>query len=122
MKSKEFITEGDDRNINDVQKNHPEVYEFLVGVIGSMALAKQSTVSTFNVSNEHHVIIRIQPSAGLENTKRALSAEGHRYEYMEDMIQGKGDGFRYKVSNDSSRSSSRGNITEKWQFILPLSE
>ena len=93
MKSSEFIVEGDDKNINDVQVNHPEIYEFMVGVVGSMALNKQSYVSTYDTPGKHHVIIRIQPSAGLENTSRGLSAAGHMHQSMFDMIQGAGDGF-----------------------------
>jgi hypothetical protein len=117
MKSTEFIIEGDDKNINDVQVNHPEVYQFIVGVVGSMALNKQSMVSTYDTPGQHHVIIRIQPAAGLRNTAAGLAAEGHKTWSMDDMIQGATDGFKYRITDDHQRNP--GNITERWQFILP---
>lgn len=118
MKSNEFIIEGDDKNINDVQVNHPEVYAFLVKITGSMALNKQSTVEAVDSASSHIVIIKIKPSAGMGNTKLGLEDAGIPFEsFASGGIAGETSEFKFQVDDDNVR----GNRTETWRFFLPLS-
>lgn len=124
MKSKEFLNESDDKNIDDVQANHPEIYRFMIERVGYMALGKQSTVEAYNTTNSHMVVIKIKPSAGLGNTKAGLAAKGIEYESTKspfasdnrsEILTGTIGEMHWTVSDDNMR----GNITETWRFSLP---
>ena len=123
MKSSEFLVEGDDKNMNDVQVNHPEVYKFLLNLAGRLALEKQSKVETVNTASSHMVIISIQPTAGLSNTRAALENEGIPYEYIVsagagEILSGSFNDIEWNVSDDGRR----GNITETWRFAVPYDD
>jgi len=119
MKSTEFITEGNDQSAPDVKVNHPEIHQFLLGFVGSMAL-ERSHVESYNTASSHMVVIKIKPSAGLGNTRAALQTQGIEYEEVNspsvgEILKGSFDGIEWNVSDDGRR----GNITEKWLFALP---
>ena len=121
MKSKEFINEGDDKNIDDVQANHPQVYRFMVERVGYMALNKQSSVEAYNTAGNHMVVVKIQPSAGLGNLAAGLDADGVDFKTMKipgagnKMLQGSKGAMQWTVTCDNVR----GNKTETWRFSLP---
>ena len=117
MKSKEFIIEGDDKNINDVQVNHPEIYKFLVNQVGSMALEKQATVEAVDSASSHIVVIKIKPGAGMRNVTVGLENAGIPFEsFASGGIAGETTEFKFQVADDNVR----GNRTETWRFFLPL--
>lgn len=121
MKSSQFLNEGDDKNIDDVQANHLVIYRFMVERLGYMALNKQSTVEAYNTANSHMVVIKIKPSAGLGNTKAGLESDGVAYESMKspmdgsEVLSGVKGALHWTVSNDNVR----GNSTATWRFAMP---
>ena len=122
MKSKQFLGEGDDKTVDDVKQNHPEIYDFFKKVGVWMAFDRYGQVEAYNTANSHMVVIKIKPSAGLENTKAVMKDAGIiAFETMtnpmngREVISGSDDGLHWTVTDDGQR----GNITATWRFALP---
>jgi len=120
MKSTEFIFEGDDKTVDDVKKNHPEIYEFFKATGAWMAFDRYGKVEAYNTAGSHMVVVKIQPSAGLENTKLNIKDAGMKSEVINSpsvgkVLSGSFNDVEWNVSDDGRR----GNITETWRFALP---
>ncbi len=127
MKSSEFLAEGDDKNIADVQANHPEIYKFLVSIVGWPALVEHGKVETYNTGGNHMVVISIQPSAGLGNTEAALEQASIPYKKSGGSLTTGGDTILSGGVGDDTNwnvkaRGTRGNIEEIWRFGVPLDE
>ena len=118
MRMREF---GNDKGptIEDVQKDHPEIYAFMDKQIGYMALEQQTVVEMFDMSSSHHVILSIKPALSLNSTELMLQRRKIKYERTKmasgDMISGTLPFANFRVTNDDSY----GNATEKWNFEIP---
>jgi hypothetical protein len=121
MKSTEFINEGDDKSIADVQEKHPDVYAFLDGVIGTRVLKQATDVSAYNTANSHMVLVSVRPSNGLQKTKIALQQAGMTYKVMKNPINGNAviSGSVGKMHWSVIESGNSGNFTQQWRFALP---
>ena len=120
MKATEFITDGDDKNPGDVKANHPEIYNFMKKLMGSMALDR-GKVETYNTAGSHYVIVTVQPTAGFQNTLSAFrSIRDVDYEVRDgagasSMIVGTFDDIKFAISQQGQP----GNLKELWRFALP---
>ena len=113
----EDIKEGDDKNMDDVKENHPEVYNFLKKLLGYMALDKNSTVSTHtSKSGVHEVRITIQPSADPGNLQLSLNDAKVKFqEPRKDLFAGRLNKLtNWVVSVDGPK----GNRKENWIFSI----
>lgn len=122
MKSTEFLNEGDDKTVDDVKQNHPEIYDFFKKVGVWMAFDRYGQVEAYNTAHSHMVVIKIKPSAGLGNIEASLKANGIEYETMSGVTMDGGtiltgtiNEMRWSVGSDETR----GNITATWRFALP---
>lgn len=122
MKSREFTTEGNDRTVNDVKTNHPEIYSFFKE-IGSWMTFDQNTkkVDSYDTDNSHMVQIVMGPTAGMGNIEANLKAAGLGYERMKNpmgagiVLSGNVGDMHWSVKDDDRR----GNITASWNFTFP---
>ena len=75
MRANEFIKEGVDTSPEDVQQNHPEIYDFVSKITGPYA-PESAKVNSFDLGNKHFVVLEMGPSASLDNTRAVMKSKG----------------------------------------------
>lgn len=120
MRINEFGNDQGHPTIEDVQKDHPEIYKFMRGVIGYMALEQQTVVEMYDSVGVHHVVLSIKPALSLNSTEMLLQRDKVKYERT-SMRDGIGDAIagtlpfaNFYITNDSRF----GNATEQWNFEI----
>ena len=113
MESLNGISEGVDRSPEDLQNNHLNIYEFITDITGPYSI-ETAKVTSFDFGDSHHVIVKLQPSAGIENTKAVMDSKNIQYTEQSNNIVGRTNDFEFNISDDNMR----GNITETWEFII----
>jgi len=118
MRLNEFGNDHGHYTIEDVEKDHPEIYAFMKEQVGHLALEQQTIVDMFDMSSAHHVILIIKPALSLNSTELMLQRQKVKYERTQmasgDMISGSLPFGNFRVTNDDSY----GNATEKWDFEI----
>jgi len=126
MKSIDFLAEGEDNSPEDVKENHPEVHRFIQSILGPYAV-RDAKVDTYDLGNNHYVVFKVKPSAGLGNTKAVLKGNGVDFDEQEaryngdstaGMLIGDHNGIGFEINNDKVR----GNSTQTWTFKLPKND
>ena len=119
MRIQEFGNVKGHSTIEDVQKDHPEIYAFMERQIGLMALEQQTVVDMFDMSNSHHVVLVIKPAMSLDSTEMLLQRYKIQYERTQmasgDMISGTLPFANFRVTHDARW----GNPSEEWNFEIP---
>ncbi|RLA05144.1 MAG: hypothetical protein DRQ47_01905 [Gammaproteobacteria bacterium] len=117
MRATEFLNEGNDKSPSDVEKNHPEVYKFLQGITGPQSI-QQAKVEAFDLGKTHYVVLTMQPSAGLGNTKAVLKGKGIDFEFDDTMntVKGIQPGFEFTIDEDHIYDNKKAI----WTFELPI--
>lgn len=119
MRINEFGNDKGHPTIEDVQRDHPEIYAFMDKQIGYLALEQQTVVEMFDMSSAHHVILSIKPALSLNSTEVMLQRQKVKYERTKmagsDIISGSLPFANFRVKNDDRY----GNATEQWNFEIP---
>jgi len=119
MRITEFGNDKGHPTIQDVKKDHPEIYAFMEEQIGHMSLEQQTVVEMFDMSSSHYVILSIKPALGLDSTEIMLQRQKVKYERTQmasgDMLSGILPFASFRVTNDHGY----GNVTERWDFEIP---
>ena len=119
MRINEFGNDKGHPSIQDVQKDHPEIYEFMRRVIGSTSLEQQTIVDMFDMSSSHHVVLVIKPALDLDATGMMLERLKVKYERTQmasgDMLSGTLPFANFRVTTGDDW----GSKTEKWDFEIP---
>ena len=111
----ESVNEGDDKSPEDLQQNHPDVYEFLVSILGPYSV-RDGKVDAFDLGNDHYVVLKVKPSASLSNTIAMLNEKGVEYNQLTDTsLEGNVNDTNFSVRQELTF----GNNTQVWQFKLP---
>jgi len=109
------VSEGNDTSPSDVEQNHPEVYKFVKSITGPYSI-RDATVESFDLGNTHHVVISIQPSAGLGNTRSVMQGLGIK---IGENGYGDATGSFGDVKYEIRDEKHPGNIKEIWTFQMP---
>jgi len=113
MESLDNINEGVDRSPEDLQNNHPDIYEFITDITGPYSI-QTAKVHSFDLGGAHHVYVELQPTAGIANTKAVMDGMNIAYTEKGNGITGNANNFVFNIKDDGQR----GNITETWGFVI----
>jgi len=116
MRAKEFIKEGVDTSPADVQQNHPEIYNFISKITGPYAPEK-AKVNSFDLGNKHFIVLKMGPSAGLDNTRAVMKSKGIGFDNRsENELIGEHNDLRFTIKQDKIGP---GNNVQTWEFEMP---
>jgi len=113
MESLNSIIEGVDTSPEDLENNHSDIYNFITDITGPYTI-QTAKVQSFDLGGSHHVYVKMQPTAGIGNTKAVMDSKNIQYFNKGNEIAGKTPGFEFTISDDNMR----GNITETWGFKI----
>lgn len=114
MRLNEFGNDQGHPGIEDVERDHPELYGFMLNQVGQLSLTQKAVVDMTDNTSGHLVTIVLRPATDYEFIQKRLEGAGVE---VEPVSMASGTMLSFSMPFAEARVHIDGR-TETWQFQI----